>query len=96
MFALICLGFRNKTIGPLKAICVSPAGVGGDLLLSLGSGAYSKINLHGLIGLAGPVNTAYWFVEAAPGAANGNGLSGAMTQWSFYLNVAFGLNFPLR
>jgi hypothetical protein len=72
------------------------AGVGGDLVLSLGSGAYSSFNLHGLIGLAGPVNTGYWFVEAAPDAAYGNGLSGAMTHWSFSLNLAFGLNFPLR
>jgi hypothetical protein len=72
------------------------AGVGGDLLLSLGAGAFSRWNVHGLIGLARPVNTAYWFVEAAPGAAFGNGLSGSTIQWSFYLNLAFGLNFPLR
>jgi hypothetical protein len=52
--------------------------------------------VHGLIGLAGPVNTAYWFVEAAPGVAFGNDLSGATAQGSFYLNLAFGLNFPLR
>jgi hypothetical protein len=67
------------------------AGVGGDLILSLGVGAFARWNVHGLIGLAGPVNSqAHWFVEVPLGVAFSE------AREDFYFGAAFGLNFLLQ